>query len=131
MIQNFGFFRTTMSETREADYHLGCLDSSLFIDLNKSVDNSIALVRISFDGFGGCNLIERRKSLGRENSDLFIEEMKNEHLNQEAIANLVLKAIKNNKKNIWNDALRKYEWVCFTTFAKTQAQVHKNVLSLN
>ena len=59
MNRKFDFFGTTMPETRKADYYLGCLNSSVFIDFNKTNNNQICLVRISFDGFGCYNLFGR------------------------------------------------------------------------
>ena len=50
-----------MPESRKADYYLSCLDSSVFIDFNRSNENLISLVRISFDGYGCCNLDEKSK----------------------------------------------------------------------
>jgi len=52
MNQDFAFFKTTMTQTRKADYYLGCLDSCVFLDFNRSTDNGISLARISFDGYG-------------------------------------------------------------------------------
>ena len=52
MNQDFEFFKTTMPQTRKADYYLGCLDSCVFLDFNRSTDNGISLARISFDGYG-------------------------------------------------------------------------------
>lgn len=111
MIQEFDFFRTPMPETRKADYHLGCLDGSIFLDFDKSGENLVSLVRISFDGYGCCNLNEKAKFLDKQDSDLFIAEMNNENLNQVIITYLVLKAIQNNKDIIWNDALLEYKLI--------------------
>jgi len=108
MNQDFDFFKTTMPKTRKADYYLGCLDSSVFIDFNHSKDNRIFLVRISFDGYGCCNLDERAKYLDKENSQKFITEIKKEKLNQEKIEKLVKEAIKINKEYIWTDAIEEY-----------------------
>ena len=108
MNPNFDFFKTTMPKTRKADYYLGCLDGSVFIDFNHSKDNGIFLVRISFDGYGCCNLEERAKPLNHKNSQKFIKEIRKEELNQEAIEILVKEAIRINKENIWTDAIEKY-----------------------
>ena len=55
MKQDFDFFKTSMPSTRKADYYLGGLDSSVFIDFNRTKENRISLVRISFDGYGCCD----------------------------------------------------------------------------
>jgi hypothetical protein len=108
MNQDFDFFKTTMPESRKADYYLGCLDSSVFMDFNRSIDNRISLVRISFDGYGCCELDERGTLLNHTESQKFIEEMEKEKLNQEKISRLVNEIIKINKGLIWMDAIEEY-----------------------
>lgn len=110
MNKEFEFFKTTMPESRKADYYLGCLDSSVFIDFNRIV-NQISLVRISFDGYGCCNLDKKAELLNKEESALFIKELDKESLNQEVITVLVKKAIEINAEHIWNDALEEYELI--------------------
>lgn len=97
-----------MPKSRKADYQLGCLDSSVYIDFNRTVENRILLQRISFDGYGCCNLDEQANHLNTEDSQKFIEELKNEELNQEIITKLVKEAIKLNQKHIWIDAIEEY-----------------------
>ncbi|SIR51193.1 hypothetical protein SAMN05421545_3977 [Pontibacter lucknowensis] len=97
-----------MPETRKADYYLGCLDGSVFIDFNRTKDNRIYLVRISFDGYGCCNLEERAKGLNPEDSKRFVEEIEKKDLNQKAIEVLVKKAVEMNKELIWADAIVEY-----------------------
>ncbi|GFZ87819.1 hypothetical protein GCM10011531_19190 [Aquaticitalea lipolytica] len=108
MKYNLDFHKTIMPESRKADYYLSCLDSSVFIDFNRSNENLISLVRISFDGYGCCNLDEKSKQLSHEDSQKFIEEIEQDKLNQEIITKLVKNAININKKHIWADALEKY-----------------------
>jgi hypothetical protein len=108
MNQNFEFFQTTMPDSRKADYYLGCLNSSVFIDFNRSEDNRIYLRRISFDGYGCCNLDIKVNHLNHQDSQNFIEEMEKEELDQAVITLLVKTAIKMNKEHIWTDALEEY-----------------------
>lgn len=108
MNHEFEFFKTTMPKTRRADYYLGYLDSCGFIDFNSSTDHQISLVRISFDGYGCCNLDGKAQCLNSEESSMFIEEMNKEFLNQEKITVLVKKLIRINKQHIWNDAIEEY-----------------------
>ena len=108
MNQKFDFFKTSMPSTRKADYYLGCLDSSVFIDFNRTQDNLISLIRISFDGYGCCNLDENGLSLNLNDSVEFIMEMENDNLNQENISRLVKEIIKVNKDHIWMDAIQEY-----------------------
>ena len=109
MNKEFGFFITNMPKSRKADFYLGCLDGSIFIDFNKSIDNRINLCRISFDGFGCCNLGYKAKSLNYQSSKVFIEEISKEHLDQEKIKKLVFELIRLNKDFIWEDAIEEYQ----------------------
>ena len=97
-----------MPGTRKADVYLGCCDGSVFVDFNISKDNLISLVRISFDGYGCCNLDETAESLNATNSQEFLREIEQEILNQEAIGRLVQKIVKMNKDLIWKEALEEY-----------------------
>lgn len=111
MNHKFNFFRTNMPETRKADYHLGCLNGSVFIDFNKTNNNQICMVRISFDGFGCYNLSGRVYLLDLKDSEKFIREIETENLDQEVMTELVKKAITINKEQIWSDALEKYKLI--------------------
>jgi hypothetical protein len=83
MGQYFDFFKTTMPDSRKADLYLGCIDGSVFLDFNYTTDNRINLCRISFDGYGCCNLDNDAKSLDDQSSRVFIDEMRKDNLNQE------------------------------------------------
>lgn len=50
-----------MPASRNVDYYLCCLDSSVFIDFSSSPDNRISLIRISLDGFVCGNIEEKAK----------------------------------------------------------------------
>jgi len=108
MNQDFNFFRTKMPNTRQADYYLGCLDSCVFIDFNLTKDNCIYLRRISFDGYGCCDLHDVAANMGVEDSKLFIEAYQMDDLDQEVMTLLIKKSIDTNKEHIWEDALREY-----------------------
>jgi len=76
-MNKFNFFKTTMPKPRIADYFLGCLDSSVFIDLNLNNNGQIYLKRISFDRYGCCK-IENSITLNRQDSITFVDEMNKE-----------------------------------------------------
>ena len=111
MKPNFEFFKTTMPESRRADFYLGCLEGSVYIDFNKSNENLISLCRISFDGYGCCNLPDKTNCLSLELSNRFIQEMEREELDQEIIATIVRELIKTNREYIWEEALKEYKLV--------------------
>ena len=107
-MKDLEFFKTTMPKTRSADFHLGCLDGSVYIDFNKTENGQVSLVRISFDGYGCCDIEKEVELLDDGDSELFIKEINKENLNQEVITALVKKSIVVNTKHIWKDALKKY-----------------------
>ena len=111
MEQNFDFFKTEMPDTRNADFYLGCLDSSVFIDFNLTSDNIISLCRISFDGYGCCNISDTKNLLNFESSKKFIEEIKKDEIDQEKLTPLVKEIIKINQEYIWTDALKEYNLI--------------------
>lgn len=96
-----------MPESRKADFYLGCLDSCVFLDFNWTTDKRICLCRISFDGYGCCD-IDNSKCLDEQLSKDFINEIGKENLDQEKITKLVLELVRLNKDNIWKDALEEY-----------------------
>ena len=97
-----------MTGTRKADIYLGCRDGSVFIDFNITKSNLICLRRISFDGYGCCNLDETAQNLCRNDSQAFLIEMAKEEFNQEKLGELVLQIIQLNADLIWKDALLEY-----------------------
>jgi len=110
MERGFDFFKTTIPETRKADFYLGCLDGCVFIDFNYTTRNLINLCRISFDGYGCCD-IENAKNLDEQLSKDFINEISRDNLDQEKITKLVLELVRLNKDKIWNDALEEYKLI--------------------
>lgn len=111
MTQDFGFFKTEMPSSRKADIYLGCLDGSVFVDFNITSGGKISLCRISFDGYGCCNLTESKKLLNFELSEKFIEEVNKEKIDQEKLTPIVKAIIKLNQEHIWTDALEEYNLI--------------------
>lgn len=92
MEREFDFFKTTIPESRKADFYLGCLDGSVFIDFNYTTRNLINLCRISFDGYGCCD-IDNSKHLDEQLYKDFIKEISRDKLDQEKITKLVLELV--------------------------------------
>lgn len=107
MQQEFDFFKIIMPDSRKADFYLGCLSGSVFLDFNYTINNQINLCRISFDGYGCCN-IDNARCLDEQLSKDFANEINRDNLNQEKITKLVLELVRLNKDKIWEDALKKY-----------------------
>lgn len=108
---DFDFFKAEMPDTRKADFYLGCLDSSVFIDLNLTSDNLISLSRISFDGYGCCNIPDTKNLLNFELSKKFLEEIAKDKLNQGKLTPLIKEIIKINQEHIWREALAEYNLI--------------------
>jgi len=111
MKQDFDFFKTTMPDSRKADFYLGCLDGCVFLDFNYTTDKRINLCRISFDGYGCCNIDNNAKSLDDQLSKVFVDEIGKDNLDQREITKVVLELIRLNKENIWVDALEEYNLI--------------------
>lgn len=108
MKRSLSFFKTIMPDSRKADFHLGCLEGSVFLDFNVTSEKRIYLIRISFDSYGCCT-IENIKHLSLQSSADFIKESAKENLDQERISKIILEVIKMNSDNIWQEALEEYE----------------------
>lgn len=107
----YNFYKTMMPETRKADYFLGCLGGSVFIDFCTSIENEVYLKRISFDGYGCCELQNFDNKLDQIDSEKFIQEISKEFINQDILGWLVQKLIKINAIHIWKDALDEYNLI--------------------
>lgn len=107
---DFDFFKNTMPPTRNADYYLGCLGGCVFIDFNNNKNNLIELKRISFDGYGCCELKDS-KSLGKEDSKKFREILNEDIDDQAELKDIVFRAIHINQHSIWRQALIKYRLI--------------------
>ena len=96
-----------MPPTRPADYFLCYLDGCVFIDFNKNQAKQIQLIRISFDGYGCCNVPDAIP-IEPEDAKAFKAMMKTQVLDQSLLIIIVKKTIAANKASIWEDALIKY-----------------------
>jgi len=111
MEQDFDFFKTVMPDTRKADIYLGCLDGSVYIEFNLTSDNLISLCRISFDGYGCCDITDTQNLLDFDLSNKFLEEIEKDKLDQDKLTPLIKEIIKINKEHIWTDALEEYNLI--------------------
>jgi hypothetical protein len=108
MTDNLDFFVTTMPAGREADYYLGCLEGSVFMDFNNYGETKVCLIRISFDGYGCCNLGKDSIPMDETDSTTFKEMIKEQLPDQFKLTAIVKKTISDNKRSIWEDALNEY-----------------------
>ena len=106
MIPNF--HRVNFGPSRKADFQLGGFDDSVFIDMNVGNDDCIYLKRISFDGYGCCDVGEPRHYLNRTDSIEFISHLEKQDLDQNKALRYLYKLIKLNQDHIWPDAYAEY-----------------------
>lgn len=102
------FFIATMPPSRPADYYLGYLDGCVFLDFDNVGQNRICLRRISFDGYGCCELTDA-VPLDSADSDIFRAIVQNEIKDQDTLRTIVTRAIALNKELVWADALEQYD----------------------
>ena len=67
--------------------------------------------RISFDGYGCCNLTDKSNTFDLKKSKHFVEELTKDELNQNNLTPLVGEIININKEYIWTDALEEYNLI--------------------
>ena len=108
MTDDLYFFITAMPDTRQADYFLGCLEGSVFMDFDNYEDERIRLKRISFDGYGCCNLGDQAIPMNEVDSHAFKEITEAQLSDQSRLTTIVKKTISSNRKLIWEDALNEY-----------------------
>jgi len=106
---DFKFFAIAMPKTRPADYYLGCLGGSIFMDFDNCEDELIRLKRISFDGYGCCDLGNLAIPMDIVDSSDFKKIIGSGlSSNQSRLTTIVKKVISSNKELIWKDALNEY-----------------------
>src|SRR5688572_26010846 len=91
------FFITSMPDSRPADYYLGYLEGSVFLDFNNYGKDKICLIRISFDGYGCCNLGNQAVPLNEDDSKTFKQIIQDSIKDQNKLKTIVKKAIAFNK----------------------------------
>ncbi|MEI6221592.1 MAG: hypothetical protein WCP97_02395 [bacterium] len=105
------FYITSMPASRPADYYLGCLEGSVFLDFNNFGSGQVSLRRISFDGYGCWNLNNQVIPINTEDSIVFKKMMKVQAIEQETLTTIIKKTINDNKKLIGENALAEYGFV--------------------
>lgn len=105
------FFVTTMPPSRPADYYLGYLDGCVFLDFDNVDNDKVCLKRISFDGYGCCELAGRAVPLNENDSKVFKDIIQGKVKDQNTLSAIVKKAIGLNKMLIWTDALEEYNLI--------------------
>jgi hypothetical protein len=102
------FFITAMPKSRSADYCLGYLGGSIFMDFDNYEDKRIRLKRISFDGYGCCDLKDQAIAMDEIDSRAFKEIIEAQLSDQPQLTAIVKKTLLSNINLIWEDALNEY-----------------------
>lgn len=108
MNNELDFFITTMPSSRIADYYLGCLEGAIFMDFDNCKNELIQLKRISFDGYGCCELSNQAIPMNETDSKMFKEIIKTSIPDQSRLTEIIKKTLSKNSIFIWNDALKEY-----------------------
>lgn len=104
----FEFFVTTMPQSRPADYHLGCLEGSVFIDFDNHDNDRVRLKRISFDGHGCYDLGNQAWPMEGADSQVLKEFVFSRSSDQLGLTLIIKKTLRRNRKLISMDALNEY-----------------------
>ena len=103
-----GFFLFTMGGSRPADYCLGYGEGSVYIDFDNCGDQLICLKRISFDGYGCCNMTKEAIPMDEADSRAFKEIIREQIPDQSKLMEIIKRTLSNNIDQIWEDALSEY-----------------------
>ncbi|HEM5005097.1 TPA: hypothetical protein U1325_000102 [Streptococcus suis] len=104
-----GFSDKGTGTSRVADYYLDYLDARVFLDFCKNRFGEIYLVRISFDGYGCCRVVDgEQKTLSFTDSLMFVHLISEHPINNDKLYPLVKKLIDINREVLWKDALKEY-----------------------
>ena len=89
MINRF-FYITSMPSSRKADIYLGYGDGEVFIDLNFNHKRQLYLKRISFDGYGCCDVNGNQNALTTKSTLEIVRQIEEEELDQKIVRSAIL-----------------------------------------
>ena len=111
-IENNDFHWTSMPSSRKADYCLGYYDDSVFIDFDNLNDEQVILVRISFDGYGCCNVpLDKVIPISKDDSAKFKMMFQSNAIKQDELMQIISTTLSANKILLWEDALNEYHLI--------------------
>lgn len=106
---------SSMPNSRPADSYISYADGSVFMDFGHEYD-IVRLVRISFDGYGCCDLDrDTIIPMNSQDSSEFLSMYSAWTLDQSKMRDILRRTIEDNKSSIWNDALREYHLLLSNT----------------
>lgn len=91
---------------------MACCDDSVFIDFDNYNSGQIVIIRISFDGYGCCNIhSDKILPVSKEHSLLFKLMFNSGKIDQDKLKQIIACTLRMNIELIWEDALNKYELI--------------------
>ncbi len=95
--------------TRPCSFCLCLQGGSVFADFDRDAANIVSLRRISFDGFGCCEVGESIRSMNAVDSCLVLDAIARGELGSVQVEETLRRYFRENKDVIWSDALAEYD----------------------
>lgn len=99
--------------TRPCRYCLALQDDSVFADFDIDENSCLFLVRISFDGYGCCNLDSKSEigKIDKENSLRLIKHIEANSFENLETNQIIIEYFRENKSILWEDALKEHKLI--------------------
>lgn len=94
--------------TRPCDFCLAFQNDSVFADFAIDSSDKVYLSRISYDGYG-CNNTDNIEKMNIVDSEVLIDAVKRDTINDPTIISIISKYFDENKELLWKDALLDHE----------------------
>ena len=96
-------------QTRPCSFCLSLQGGSVFADFETDPSGIISLRRISFDGFGCCEVRKEATRMSSEESRLLLDAIARSELDSVKVEEALRKYFRENKDLIWTDALAEHD----------------------
>ena len=93
--------------TRPCRYCLSLQGGAVFADFDVEDDRAY-LVRVSFDGYGCCEIDDTLRPMSAEHSRKFIEMIESNNITQVEMSTILINYFEKNADVIWKDALTEH-----------------------
>jgi hypothetical protein len=95
--------------TRPCSFCLSLQGGSVFADFDTDDANIVSLRRISFDGYGCCEVGQSITKMNSGDSRLLLDAIAHGQLGSVQIEEALRRHFRENKEMIWSDALAKHD----------------------
>lgn len=103
-------YRTKVMPTRPCRYSLSLQEGAVYADFDLE-DETIYLRRISFDGYGCCDIEDLVRKMSVDDSKRFIQLVEADKIDEEELTQVLKNYFKDNSDVIWNDALTDHKLI--------------------